>query len=230
MKSTKYHCDLNTCMLCKFCINDWKPVIETRKQNIHIKKGQKIFTEGDPVNGIYFVYEGIIKVHQKWDKDKELILRFAKKGDILGHLGLGDEAVYPVSATAVEAAVVCYIDMAFFESTLTINNNFAIKLMRFFAGELQRSEKRMRDLAHMPVKGRVAQMIISLKNQFGVNDQGVINFEPTKQDLASFAGAAYESLFRTLNNLADEKVIELSGKSILIKDEGRLLQLVEDHY
>ncbi|MDP9048322.1 MAG: Crp/Fnr family transcriptional regulator [Bacteroidota bacterium] len=228
MKNTKYRCDLNTCMLCKFCIHDWKPVIEAKKKNIYIKKGQKVFAEGDPVNGIYFVYEGSIKVHQKWDREKELILRFAKKGDILGHLGLGTEAVYPVSATAVDTALICYIDMELFESTLNINSDVAIRLMRFFAGELQSSEKRMRNLAHMPVKGRVAQMIVSLKNQFGVNDQGAINIEVAKQDLASFAGVAYESLFRTLNNLSDEGMIGLSGKAIFVKDETRLLQLVAE--
>jgi len=212
--------------LCTFCLDGWKPAIQASKQNIHIKKGQLIFAEGDPVKGIYFVYEGNIKVHKKWDDEKELILRFAKKGDILGHLGIGSGDIYPVSATALEAAVVCYIDMSFFESSLTANNNFVIKLMRFFADELQTSEKRMKNLVHLPVKGRVAQAIISIKNQFGVSENGFINFEPAKLDLASFAGTAYESLFRTLNDLVDEHIITLSGKSIMIKDEARLLQLV----
>lgn len=229
MAKTKHPCDLNTCFLCKFCLNDWKPAIETNKQNTVIKKGQQIFKEGDPVKGIYFVYEGNIKVHKKWDSEKELILRFAQKGDIVGHLGIGSNAVYPVSATALQAAVVCYMDMDFFESSLKVNNDFTIELMRFFADELQASEKRMRDLVNMPVRGRVAQAIINLKNQFGVNIAGYINIEPAKQDLASFAGAAYESLFRTLNDLVDEQVISLSGKSILIKDEPRLLQIIAEN-
>lgn len=229
MAKTKHPCDLNTCFLCKFCLNDWKPAIETNKQNIVIKKGQQIFKEGDPVKGIYFVYEGNIKVHKKWDSEKELILRFAQKGDIVGHLGIGSNAVYPVSATALEAAVVCYMNMDFFETSLKVNNDFTIKLMRFFADELQASEKRMRDLVNMPVRGRVAQAIINLKNQFGVNIAGYINIEPAKQDLASFAGAAYESLFRTLNDLVDEQIISLSGKSILIKDEPRLLQIIAEN-
>lgn len=229
MAKTKHPCDLNTCFLCKFCLNDWKPAIETNKQNTVIKKGQQIFKEGDPVKGIYFVYEGNIKVHKKWDSEKELILRFAQKGDIVGHLGIGSNAVYPVSATALEAAVVCYMNMDFFETSLKVNNDFTIKLMRFFADELQASEKRMRDLVNMPVRGRVAQAIINLKNQFGVNIAGYINIEPAKQDLASFAGAAYESLFRTLNDLVDEQIISLSGKSILIKDEPRLLQIIAEN-
>lgn len=227
MANIKHQCDVNTCFLCSFCLNDWKPAIQANKQNILVKKGQQVFSEGDSVKGIYFVYEGNIKVHKKWDNEKELILRFAKKGDILGHLGIGSEDIYPVSATALEEAVVCYIDMAFFESSLSVNNNFTIKLMRFFAEELQASEKRMRNLAHMPVRGRVGQALISLKNQFGVTGNGFVNIDLARQDLASFAGVAYESLFRTLNDLVDEHIIELSGKSILIKDERRLAQLID---
>jgi CRP-like cAMP-binding protein len=219
-------CDLNTCFLCTACLSDWKPAVETNKQNLHIKKGQEIFREGDPVTGIYFVYEGHVKVHKKWDDEKELIIRFAKKGDILGHLGLEGNNIYPVSATALETATVCYLPMDFFESSLNINNGFAIKLMRFFASELQNSEKRMRNLAHMSVKGRVAQAIITLKNQFGLNAEGFIDIELARQDLASFSGAAYESLFRTINDLVADNIIAIAGKSMSIKNEEKLVQLI----
>jgi CRP-like cAMP-binding protein len=226
MKNHHHLCDLNTCFLCTTCVSDWKPVIELNKQNILLKKGQEVFKEGDAVKGIYFVYEGNVKVHKRWDNEKELIVRFAKKGDILGHLGLEGNNIYPVSATAMEAATVCFLPMDFFESSLNINNGFAIKLMRFFAAELQNSEKRMRNLVHMPVKARVAQAIITLKNQFGVNTEGFIDIELPRQDLASFSGAAYESLFRTINDLVAENIIAVSGKSITIKNEDELLQLI----
>lgn len=226
MIKKQHLCDLNTCFLCTSCLHDWKPAIELSKQNILLKKGQEVFKEGDPVTGIYFVYEGNIKVHKRWDNEKELIVRFAKKGDILGHLGLEGNNIYPISATALEAATVCYLPMDFFESSLNINNRFAIKLMRFFAAELQNSEKRMRDLVHMPVKVRVAQAIITLKNQFGINAQGFIDIELARQDLASFSGAAYESLFRTINDLVAENIIAVSGKSMTIKNENELLRLI----
>ena len=84
----------------------------------------------------------------------------------------------------------------------------------------------MRNLVHMPVKGRVAQAIITLYNQFGINAEGFIDIELSKQDLASFSGAAYESLFRTINDLVAENIIAVSGKRITIKNEDRLLQLI----
>ena len=43
----------------------------------------------------------------KWSDDKELIIRFAANGAILGHRGLGSKMVYTVSATALEPLVVC---------------------------------------------------------------------------------------------------------------------------
>jgi len=227
MKNDKHGCDLNSCMLCRLCLKDWLPAIEANKQNFLIKKGQQIFREGDPVEGMYFIYSGTVKVHKKWDKEKELIIRFAKKGDILGHMGLGDEAIYPVTTTALEPTIVCYIAMNFFESTLRVNNELTYRLMRFFAGGLQDSEKRMRNLVHMPVKGRIAQSLITLKNQFGTNNEGFINIELTRQDLSSFAGASYETLFKVINELVDEKIAKVSGKSIRILNETALKQLTE---
>ena len=177
------------------------------------------------MKGIYFIYSGNFKVHKKWGNEKDLIIRFAKAGEILGHTGLGDDVNYLVSATALEPAVVCFIEMDFFETTAHVNNNFTYKLMRFMANELQESEKRVRNLVHMPVKGRIAQAFITLKNQFGINNEGFIAIELTRQDLSSFAGASYETLFKVINEMTDEKLIEVTGKSIRITNEVMLKRL-----
>jgi len=214
--------------MCRFCLSDWLPAIAGHKQNFAVKKGGQVFGEGDPVKGVYFIYSGTAKVHKRWDKEKELILRFARAGDIVGQLGLGDQAIYPVSATAIEPVIVCFIPLAFFESTLNINREFSRQLVRVLANDLQESEKRMRNLAHMPVKGRVAQALMLLKEQFGTTPDGFINIDISRQDLASFTGAAYESLFRVMNDFIEEKLIGVSGKSISIKSQELLLKLVND--
>lgn len=218
-----------TCFLCKFCLKEWKLAIDVHKQNIKIKKGQQVFKEGEEVKGIFFVNSGKVKVHKKWDDEKELIVRFAQKGDVVGHLGLGGSGCYPVSASAIEDIVVCFIDLEFLETTIGVNNNFVIQLMRFFAGELQESERRMSNLAHMNIKGRVAQALLSLQNQFGVDSKGFINIELTRQDIASYTGSSYESLFRTINDLLAEDIIVISGKSITIKNNIQLRKLTESY-
>ena len=226
MKVSKQGCDLATCMMCRSGLKEWLPAIEAHRIMYRIKKGERIFSEGENMTGIFFVYQGVVKVHKHWGPEKELIVRFAKNGDIVGHRGLGNDTVYPVSATALSESEVCFIPLEFFLPTLKVNHEFLYQLMFFFAEELKISERKMRNLAHMPVKGRVAQCLISLKQKFGLTGDGYINITLSKQDLASFAGATYETVFRMLGELEEEGVIRTDNRNICITDEIKLSELM----
>jgi CRP-like cAMP-binding protein len=219
-------CDLKSCFICSSCLPDWIPAIAANKKNINLKRGHPLFKEGDLVTGIYFVFSGALKVHKKWDEEKDIILRFAKPGDIVGHLGLGTNPIYPVSATAIGPSTICYVDMPFFESTLNVNNGLVIKLMRFFANELQESENRMRNMAHMPVRERIAQALVSLIEKFGVDANGVLKVQLTRQELSSYSSTVYESLFRTINEFTEKGFVNFSGKEFQITNEQGLRDLV----
>jgi CRP-like cAMP-binding protein len=214
MKKNNHSCDLQSCFLCQRCLPEWIPAVQANRQNLSYKKGELIFREGDVVEGIYFVYSGTVKVHKKWGTEKELIIRFARKGDIFGHRGLGHDHHYPISATALESVQVCYLDLDFFQASLKVNQDFMYGLLLFFADELQESERKMRNLAHMQVKGRVAQALLSLQDKFGLTPEGFINIILSRQDLASLVGATYETVFRIINELAQEQLIALDGKNI----------------
>jgi CRP-like cAMP-binding protein len=225
MKRDKHDCDLNTCTLCRLCIKEWIPAVKAHRKNYSLKKGELLFREGEPVNGIYFIYTGKVKVHKHWGEEKELIVRFAQAGDIVGHRGVGSEMVYPVSATALEPVTVCYIDLDFFLSTLKVNHAFLHELMMFYAQELQESEKNMRNLVHMPVKGRLANALLILRDKFGSSEDGTIDMTLSRQDLASFTGTTYETAFRIMSELIQDNVIAVSGKSIAVMNVERLQQL-----
>lgn len=49
----------------------------------------------------------------------------------------------------------------------------------------------------------------------------------TRQDLASYAGATYETVFRVMNEIIKENRIVVSGKKIKIFDKPKLLELTE---
>jgi CRP/FNR family transcriptional regulator len=222
MKKKNNNCDLKSCFLCQRCLPEWLPAVQAQRKNLHFKKGELIFQEGEEVKGIYFVYSGTVKVHKKWGTEKELIIRFAQKGDIFGHRGLGHEPHYPISATAIESVSVCYVDLEFFQTSLKVNQEFMFGLLLFFADELRESERKMRNLAHMQVKGRVAQALLSLEEKFGRSPEGHIGITLSRQDLASLVGATYETVFRIINELAQEELIELDAKNITIIDAVKL--------
>ena len=227
MKKTKTGCDLQTCLLCRLCQKEWIPAVDAHRTNFNVPKGEVIFREGDEVKGIYFVYEGTVKVHKHWGEDKELILRFAKKGAIIGHRGLGQDLVYPVSGTAIEPTTVCFVELPFFQASLKVNHDFLYELMQFFAAELKESERNMRNLAHMQVKGRIAQALRTLEEKFGTAEDGFIDITISRQDLASFTGTTYETVFRTLNELAEQDIIRVMNKRIMIYNKDLLESFIK---
>ena len=215
-------CNLDQCFLCRLALEEWKPAIAAHKKNFIAKKGEVIIKEGDPVTGVYFVTSGNVKVHKQWG-DRELILRFANDGAIFGHRGITTTtSIYPISATALETTSLCFVDIDFFKTTLKVNHDFAYRLLMFYADELHVSERKMRDLALMSVKGRLAGAILSLQQQFGVNAEGFLNLDLSRQDLAAYTGATYETVFRTMNELLSEKLITIKGKLIFIENEAGL--------
>ena len=98
--------------------------------------------------------------------------------------------------------------------------------MRFFANQLQEKDKKMRDLVHMSVKARIAQSLISLKNQFGETEEGYIAIELSRQDLSAFAGVSYETLFKVIVELTDQEVVQTHEKRFKINREDDLTLII----
>ena len=147
------------------------------------------------------------------------------KMDILGHRGMLGNQSYPVSATAIEESEVCFITTDFFNTTLMVNHELAYQMVLFYADELQQAELGMRNMVHMNVKSRIADALLKLQDNFGTDGDGFINCSITRQDIASYAGTTYETLFKTLHELTEEKIVETSGKTIRIQHQDKLKDL-----
>lgn len=228
MTLKKHKCDLKSCTLCLSCSKEWLPAIDANRKVFHLKKGELLFREGDEVKGMFFIHSGLVKVHKRWDEEKEMILRFANKGAIVGHRGLGSDTIYPVSGTALASTEVCFVDMDFFTATLKVNPDYMYQLLMFFAAELKESEKRMRNLAHMSTKGRIAYALTSLHEKFGVDVDGYLNIVLSRQDLASYTGTTYETLFKMMNEFSAEEILQFSEKRIKILNLKKLVLVYED--
>jgi CRP/FNR family transcriptional regulator len=224
-QKNKKDCDLHSCVLCRQSSPSWVPAVAANRKCIRYKKGEVIFQEGEEVKGMFFINTGMVKVHKQWGDDKELILRIAGNGDIVGHRGLGSDTIYPVSGTALKPTEICYIDIAFFNDTLKANQQFLYDLMMFFASELKESEKRMRNLAHMPVKGRIANAVLFLRQKFG-STGNTLNVALSRQDFASYIGATYETVSRIMNEMSEEKSIKVEGKVITVVSDKKLLEYI----
>ncbi|HEY9114138.1 MAG TPA: Crp/Fnr family transcriptional regulator, partial [Bacteroidales bacterium] len=193
--------------------------------------GATIFSEGDPVTGIYEIYSGKIKIVSNYGKGKERLISFAKREQILGYHGLGGNMIYPVSAITLEESQVTLIPIDIFYKAVKANPDMALYLVKFFADQLKASETRMKLQSNMTAFEKVSFALLTIINSFGFDskDKTLINYTPSRKDISSLAGTTYETVIRTLAELERSAIIQLEGKSIRIINLAELQSICEKY-
>lgn len=220
MKRKCENCTHYKCFINKYCSSEWKPLITLHKTSTDYPAGTTIFSEGDPVKGIFQIYSGKIKVVTTFNGEKERIVRLAKSEELLGHRGLGGEMIYPVTAITLEKSQVTFIPIDIFYKTVKANPELSFQLLMFYADEFKATEKRVKMMSTMAAKEKVAVSILTIINAFGFDesDPTLLNFTPSRKDIASIAGTTYETVIRVLRNLEKSNIIVQEGKSIRVLD------------
>lgn len=192
------------------------------KTSYSIKKGELIFEEGEAVNGIYCIKDGICKLSKLSANGKDQIVKLVKPGELLGQRSMISDEPANLSAVALEDMEVCFIPKSEILDIFDNNNKFSMSVMRNICGGLKDSEDHVVDMAQKSVKERLAQTLIYLSDTFGKNDDGSLYVQLSREELAGMIGTATESCIRILSEFKKENLIELIGKKIIIKDISKL--------
>ena len=229
----KSYFETPTCDECKsrinnvFCSLTGEQITEmTIDKNCSMyKKGQLIFYEGNRPSGVYCINKGKIKIFQTGEEGKEQILRLAKEGDILGYRAMISGEPYSASAAVMEDAVVCFIPKKTFFGFLQDNAELSTKMMMLLSHDLKEAESRITGLAQKPVRERMAETILMLKEFYGLNgNDDTINAALSREDIANIVGTATETAIRILSDFRNEKLIDLQGKKIKVTNPSGLVK------
>ena len=192
-----------------------------------IKKGEPIFEEGESVNGIYCVKDGVCKLSKLSANGKDHIVKLVKAGELLGQRSMISDEPANLSAIALEDMEVCFIPKAEIMGFFDKNNQFSMNVMKNICGDLKESDDHMVSMAQKTVKERLAQTLIYLSENFGKNEDGSLHIQLSREELAGMIGTATESCIRLLSEFNKLGLIELAGKKITLKDIGKLKKMAE---
>jgi len=192
-----------------------------------VRKGEVIFEEGDTINGIYCVKDGICKLTKLSPNGKDHIVKLIKKGELLGQRSMISDEPVNLTAVALEDMQVCFIPksevMGFFDK----NNQFSMNVMKTICGDLKEADDQMVNMAQKTVKERLAETLIYLHDTFGKNEDNTLKVQLSRDELASMIGTATESCIRLLSDFNKSGLIELSGKKIILKDISKLKKIAD---
>lgn len=192
-----------------------------------IKKGEALFEEGDKLNGVYCVRNGISKLSKLSENGKDQIVKLATKGEVIGQRSVIAEECANLSATAVEDMEVCFIPKDSITNTLQNNPNFTLEVLRHMAHDLREADDVIVNMSQKTVKQRIAEAFLYLRNNFGEDHEGFLSLTLSREDIANVVGTATESAIRIISEFKKKGLIHTSGKRIGIKDEKKLKELVE---
>lgn len=196
------------------------------KTSYTVKKGETVFDEGDALNGIYCIKDGICKLSKLSDNGKDQIVKLVKKGELLGQRSLISEESTNLSAVAVEDMQVCFIPKQEILQFFNENNQFSLNMMRSVCGDLKDADDNMVNLAQKTVKQRLAETLLKLETDFGTHEDGSLKIQLSREEIAGMIGTATESCIRLLSEFNKEGWISLQGKKITLSNKKELQRII----
>ncbi len=225
--------DIPTCQECKSRIcsifNELSPeeleLISHSKGGNLYKRGQNIFYDGTRPSGLYCLNSGKVKIYKIDHTGREQIVRLAKSGDVIGYRSLISGELYSSFAAPLEDSLICFIPKNVFFKVLQENSSISMKLMKMLSQDLKSAENRIADMAQKPVRERLAETLLILKEFYGTEgDEMTLDIALTREDLANIVGTATESVIRYLSEFKHDRIIDLKGRKIKILNHSLLVR------
>lgn len=186
------------------------------------KKGQVIFEEGETLNGVYCVKDGVCKLTKLSENGKDQVVKLVVKGGLLGKRSLVSEQKTNLSAVALNDMEMCFIPKSEIMADLEKNPKFTMDVLKNMAEDLKVSDESLVNMAQKSVKTRMAEILVYVEDSFGTDKMGYLNIILSREDYASIVGTATESAIRILSQFKKEGLISTSGKRIKIENSNDL--------
>lgn len=215
-------CALETGAIFRHLSREEVDLLNFEKEFRQFKRGDVLYNEGSRISGFYCIHSGIIKVFKTGLDGKEQIIRFAKPGDIIAYRSVLSNEVACTSAKVIEDAQVCFIPAEILISFVKSNSTYAHELLKLACHELGEANSFITDIAQKTVRERLAEILLLLVNDFGLDDQNYLQISLTREELANIVGTATESVIRLLSEFKSDRLVELTGRKIKVLDKKGL--------
>ena len=183
-----------------------------------IKKGEVIFEEGEIINGVYCVKDGICKLSKLSENGKDQIVKMVVKGQLIGQRSLITEEASNLQAVALNDMEVCFIPRHEIINDLQSNPRFSYDVLKEMAHDLKEADDIIVNMAQKSVRQRLAETLVYIQESFGVNPDKTLSVLLSREDFANIVGTATESAIRVLSQFKKEGLISIIGKQIRIDD------------
>jgi CRP/FNR family nitrogen fixation transcriptional regulator len=185
-----------------------------------------IIHEDDPADHVYEVVSGTVCTCKMLREGRRQIAGFYFAGDIFG---LESVKQHSVAAQAITNAKVRIFKKRALTALASSNFEVADRLLALTTRELARKQDHLLLLLSTTAEERIVYFLIDMFQRASLAE-GLIVLPMFRKDIADYLGLTIETVSRTLSDLERRGAIEISGRSIMLRNQsanGKGERLVE---
>jgi CRP-like cAMP-binding protein len=183
-------------------------------EHMHLReyqRGDVLFWEGDPCDGLFIVDQGSAKIFRLSPQGRQYIVRILQEGDTFAEVPAFDEGTNPVNVEALETSRFWVINSQKLHELVMAHPTFAQKVLVNFGRMLRGMVRMVSEMAFYQVTHRLARLIAEMPQ-----DKSAPHW--TQEQLAARLGTVREVVARSLKELERCGAIKVEDRRIHIAD------------
>jgi CRP/FNR family cyclic AMP-dependent transcriptional regulator len=210
------------------------PILDRLIEHCHTREyasKHPVIHAGANSTSLYLIVSGSVAVAIEDEDGDEIVLAYLNKGDFFGEMGLFEpEGTRTARVRTRAASEIAEISYSHFRELVRNDPDLLYALGRQMAIRLERTSRKVGDLAFLDVTGRIARALLDLCRQpDALTHPDGMQIKISRQEIGRIVGCSREMAGRVLKNLEEQGLMTAAGKTIVIfgasregSDEARL--------
>jgi CRP/FNR family transcriptional regulator, cyclic AMP receptor protein len=177
------------------------------------RRGQVLFTAGDPSDTVILVISGRVKVVVRSADGAELTLTIVQPGGMFGEISIADGGPRSADAEALEDCRLLLVPIDLVAELSSRVPSVAQALMRSVAATLRRLTEAASDLVFLDLPRRVAKVLLSQPR----GEDEVIELKMSQEELAHQVGGSRQSVNAALRGFERRGWIEVRDRAVTLR-------------
>lgn len=202
--------------------------LELATTTISLPAQASLFTEGDDARCLYLICGGYLKLTAGRAENRQMIVRVAGPGSMLGLYAVLSHGVYEVSAESLTAAQLRPVERDRFMTFLRSHKEAQMRAVQCICQEYRFAlQDACRISLAETVAGRLGRLLLELAHQIGEHIDGGFRFPLllTHEEMASMACTTRETVTRTLGQFRKDGSISIEDSVVTLHYPDRLQSL-----
>ncbi|HEX2912279.1 MAG TPA: Crp/Fnr family transcriptional regulator [Chloroflexia bacterium] len=199
-----------------------------------VPANRNIIRMEQPGEMIYIIGQGTVKIQVDQTDGSEVILAILGPGEVVGEMSLIDREDRSANAITMEETTLYWMNRTCFEECLRSMPNLNFNLMQVFTRRLRFANQQLQARSRLDVDGRLAQLLITLAEEYGRRepgygpDESTLPFRLTQSELASLVGATRVRVNQVLSEYKQRNLISVDPSyRITVRNYAGLAQRCE---